>query len=84
MKERIDESVPSFLSWAIKPLAGLAFDMQRNKDNNKGEGGEVNAGIHLRLALSRSWVLMNDVIIEPEPEVLSFPSKYLLLLQDLP
>jgi len=69
MKERIDDIVPSFLAWAVKPLAGLAFDMQRNKDNNKGEGGELNVGIHLRLVLSKEWILMNDVVVEPEPEV---------------
>jgi hypothetical protein len=69
MKQRIDDNVPSFISWAIKPLAGLAFDIQRDKDSNKGAGGEFNVGIHLRLALSNDWVLMNDVVVEPEPEI---------------
>lgn len=69
MKQRIDDNVPSFISWAVKPLAGLVFDIQRYKDNNKGAGGEFNVGIHLRLALSNEWVLMNDVVVEPEPEV---------------
>ncbi len=69
MKKRIDDNVPSFISWAVKPLASMAFDIQRNKDNNKGEGGELNVGIHLRLVLSKEWILMNDVVVEPEPEV---------------
>ncbi len=69
MKERIDNIVPSFISWAVKLLAGLAFDIQRSKDNDKGEGGELNVGIHLRLVLTKEWILMNDVVVEPEPEV---------------
>lgn len=71
MKQKIDETVPSFLSWAFRPLAGLAFDMKRNSYNSKGEGGELNVGLHLRFALSNEWVLMNDVTLEPEPEVFS-------------
>jgi len=69
MKQKIDETVPSFISWAVKPLAGLAFDIKRNSDNSKGERGESKVSLHLRLALSKDWVLMNDVTLEPEPEV---------------
>ena len=69
MKQKVDETVPSFISWAVKPLAGLAFDMKRNSDNSKGERGESKVSLNLRLALSKDWILMNDVTIEPEPEV---------------
>jgi len=69
IKQKIDDNVPSFISWAVKPLAGLAFDMKRNNDNSKGERGELNVGVHLRLTLSKDWILMNDVTLEPEPDI---------------
>lgn len=34
-KQKIDQTVPSFLSWAVKPLADLAFDMKRNSHNRR-------------------------------------------------
>jgi len=71
MKQKIDETVPSFFSWAVKPLAGLAFDMKRNSYNTKGERGESKVSTQVRNALSDDWILMNDVTLEPEPEVFS-------------
>ncbi|NLK52529.1 MAG: hypothetical protein GX295_08815 [Syntrophomonadaceae bacterium] len=69
MKERLDEAVPSLIATVLKPVFGVAFDIGRGKDKLKGDIGEFNVSTKLRLAFSDEWVLMNDVIVEPEPEV---------------
>lgn len=68
MQKRIDEELPSWISWAIKPLAGYAFDSKRRRDSDKGEGGEGQASLNFWLFLSKEWILVNDVVLEPEPE----------------
>ncbi|MBC7343684.1 MAG: NERD domain-containing protein [Clostridia bacterium] len=68
MRTRIDEEVPSWIRWALKPLAELSFDAARAKDASRGEGGEDAAAVRLWLFLSRDWVLVNDVVLEPEPD----------------
>jgi len=67
MQKRIDEELPSWISWAIKPLAGYAFDSKRRRDSDKGEGGEGQASLNFWLFLSKDWILVNDVVLEPEP-----------------
>lgn len=69
MKGRLEEVVPSLLATVLKPVFGVAFDISRGIDKFKGNSGEVNVSVKLRLGLSDEWVLMNDVIVEPEPEV---------------
>lgn len=69
MKENIDKDFSPLMASIIKPLAGFAFDRYRNAERNKGEDGEVNVALTLRFGLSDEWVLMNDVIVEPEPDV---------------
>jgi len=32
VKQRIDEEAPSWLAWALKPVAGLVFDQTRQRD----------------------------------------------------
>jgi len=64
---RIDEQVPSFLSWAVKPLASLALDMKESKNQDRGESGEFNVFLKLKLLLPNEWIIMNDIVIETEP-----------------
>jgi hypothetical protein len=68
MRARIDEEIPSWIRWALKPLAELSFDAQRKRDASRGEGGEDAAAMRFWLLLSRDWILINDVVLEPEPE----------------
>ena len=68
MKERVDEVVPSFVAWALKPIFGVAFDIQQDNFDRKGEGGELNVGLRLQLVLSKEWTVINDVVLEPKPE----------------
>jgi len=39
MKHRIDEELPSWITWALKPVAGISFDSQRKRDEKCGEAG---------------------------------------------
>ncbi len=66
MKGRIDEAIPSWISWALKPVADVMFDSQRRRDNAKGQRGEGSAGIGFWLWLGKEWVELDDVVIEPE------------------
>lgn len=68
MRARMDEEVPSWIRWALKPLAELSFDARRARDAFRGEGGEGAAALRFWLFLSKDWVLVNDVVLEPEPE----------------
>lgn len=68
MRERIDESAPSWLAWALKPVAGMLFDGRRHHDGERGRGGENSAGMGLWFWLSKEWIEMDDVVIEPKPE----------------
>jgi hypothetical protein len=52
----------------VKPLAGLYHDVQATKNNNRGEDGELNAFLKLWLLLPKEWVILNDVVLEPEPD----------------
>jgi hypothetical protein len=68
IQERIDEEVPSWISWALKPLAGLVHESKVRRDAEVGQGGEDRAGFSLWLWLSKQWVLVNDVVLEPKPD----------------
>ena len=68
MRARIDEDLPSWISWAFKPLADIAFDCKHQQDCEKGEGGENQAFLNFWLFLSKDWILINDVVLEPEAE----------------
>ncbi|MEW6573786.1 MAG: NERD domain-containing protein [Bacillota bacterium] len=67
-RNRIDEELPSWISWALKPVADLAFEMRQRRDSNRGEGGEDRAAFNFWLFLSKDWVLVNDVVLEPKPD----------------
>lgn len=69
MKESIDDDYSPLLASILKPLAGLAFDSHRYDEKLKGDVGELNVAVKLKLGLSDEWVLMNDVLVEPEPDV---------------
>jgi hypothetical protein len=68
MHKRIDEEIPSWARWAVKPLAGLVFDVRRNRDMARGSSGEDAAALRFWLLLPNSWVVVNDVVLEPEPD----------------
>jgi hypothetical protein len=68
MRHRIDEETPSWISWALKPVAGIAFDWKHQRDSDRGESGESQALLNFWLFLSKDWILINDVVLEPEPE----------------
>ena len=69
MKDRVDEHVPSLIAKVLKPIFGVAFDFGRGMDKFKGNTGEGIVSYKLKSVLSDDWILMNDVIVEPEPEV---------------
>lgn len=68
IKGRVEEELPAWAAWVFKPLAGLYHDVQATKNNNRGEDGELNAFLKLWLFLPKEWVILNDVVLEPEPD----------------
>jgi hypothetical protein len=67
LKGQIEEELPSWAAWVLKPLAGLYHDVEM-KNNSRGVDGEVSAFYNLFLFLSKGWVVLNDVVLEPEPD----------------
>ncbi len=59
----------SFLGSLKEAIFGDPADKQREANQQKGSAGEAQVAVKLRVSLSEEWVLMNDVIVEPEPEV---------------
>lgn len=68
MRERIEGKVPSWIRWAVKPLAEMRFNAVRARDKARGKGGENNAFLHFWLLLPNNWVVVNDAVLEPEPD----------------
>ncbi len=69
MHKKADDELPSLISKVLKPVLGVAFDYYRGVEKLKGDIGETNVSLKLRLGLPGDWVLINDVIVEPEPVV---------------
>lgn len=59
----------SFFGSLKEAIFGDPADKQRMANQQKGSAGEAQVAVKLRGSLSEDWVLMNDVIVEPEPEV---------------
>lgn len=68
MDKRIDDTLPSWLRWMVWPLAEWRFDADRARDEARGRGGERNASVYFWLPLPSTWTVINDVVLEPEPE----------------
>lgn len=64
---KIDEELPSWISWALKPLASWAIDHWHKQDQARGDEGEDSAAIRFWLLLTGDWILINDVVLEPRP-----------------
>lgn len=65
---RADEELPSWISWALKPVISTVFDVERVRHNLKGKAGEVGTLLNVRLALPSTWVMINDLVLEPMPD----------------
>jgi len=52
----------------LKPFADVAFDQKRRRDSQQGEGGEGSAALAFWVWLPRNWVVINDLVLEPEPD----------------
>jgi len=68
MRERIDSEIPSWIRWAVKPLAEWNFNATRARWNDRGASGETNAFLHFWLLLPNTWTVISDVVLEPDPD----------------
>jgi len=68
LRQRVDDEVPSWLAWAVKPLADLLDSHKRLENDSQGQAGEDRVAIGLWLWLSKQWVAAHDVVLEPEPD----------------
>lgn len=66
-QRKIDEELPGFIAAFLKPLAGAAARWRERQNENKGEDGETYASLGLWLFLPRTWILMNDIVIQTGP-----------------
>ncbi|MEM3434303.1 MAG: nuclease-related domain-containing protein [Candidatus Methanomethyliaceae archaeon] len=63
---KLDEELPSWLAWVLKSPLGFVFDVQRGRDNLVGRIGEARASWNFWLTLPSDWILINDVVLEPQ------------------
>jgi hypothetical protein len=64
MMDNIDEALPSWVSWAFKPIASAGYDLIRFRDNVVGSIGETKAAAALRLILPSEYIVVNDMVLE--------------------
>lgn len=67
IQQKVSEEFPSWLTWATKSIAGIAFDMKHNRDCEKGDSGEGKAILGFWTLLPNDWIMINDVVLEPSP-----------------
>jgi hypothetical protein len=68
LMESLDEDLPPWVSWAIKPVAALSHDLANARDGLVGRIGEMRAAATLHAMLPHNSVLLNDVVLETSPE----------------
>jgi hypothetical protein len=61
--QRVEDHVPSLLSWAIKPIVGVAHDWNQLKKEVKGTVGEKGVHFVAKWKLSDEWVIINDAVL---------------------
>ncbi|KYO66997.1 nuclease-related domain-containing protein [Thermovenabulum gondwanense] len=66
MNKKIDEKLPKWITWAVKPLVNLNYNMTQNKNSERGDSGELGAALSFLLMLPNSWRVANDIVIEAE------------------
>lgn len=66
--KEVDDELPKWLSWALKPVASATQDLIETRDGIVGKIGEIKASTSLRVFLPSDCILINDVVLEPEPE----------------
>ncbi|OPX83530.1 MAG: Nuclease-related domain protein [Pelotomaculum sp. PtaB.Bin104] len=69
LKQYKPEEPSSFLGMVFKNIFGDSSDRQMREAQLKGIKGEADVAVKLRLGLPDEWVLINDVIVEPEPNI---------------
>jgi len=66
--ESLDHDLPSWISWAVKPAAGLRHELANARDDFVGRVGEMKTAVSLRALLPSDCILINDVVLETSPE----------------
>lgn len=74
----IDEEVPSWISWVVKPLASWEFKRGHARDAAVGWIGEKAAALSFWAFLPSSWVVMHDVVLEIDHLLVGPPGVYLI------
>ncbi|OLZ11998.1 nuclease-related domain-containing protein [Sulfobacillus thermosulfidooxidans] len=64
IKDRITTQTPQFLHWVLKPLAIGMVRRKQQRDSHRGAHGEFSVGLWLQARLPKTWVIINDVVLE--------------------
>lgn len=63
-----DDEVPWWAAWALRPLVSVTHDLLNARDRYVGGVVEGKAAASLHLVLTRECTLINDVVLEVEPD----------------
>lgn len=66
--DNFEDAVPSWAAWALRPVVSVTHDLLTSRNNYVGDVGEGKASAALRFILPRECVLINDVVLEVEPD----------------
>jgi|GEM_PF-390304 len=61
------DNIP-LLGWLLRPLHGIAFDVQERRKQQRGEHGEHAVLSTLLRWLADSWCIFHNVVVEPQPD----------------
>lgn len=64
IRERVETATPTFLHWALKPLATGMVRTKHRQDHHKGVQGEFAVSLRLWARLPNTWTVINDVVLE--------------------
>ncbi len=67
MNDRIDESLPRFVTWLAKPVANVDFSVTRAQKNSQGSGGEDTIANTLWFWLNKQYNVFDNVVLETHP-----------------
>ena len=67
VRQRVEEAVPHWAGWLLKPLATGMVRSKQRRDNQRGTEGEFSVGLHMWARLSKDWAVINDVVLEYRP-----------------
>jgi hypothetical protein len=67
-QKHLDKISEGFFGWLLEPIADVAYTWRRISEKEQGSSGENSVGWALHLWLPSNAVVINDLVLEGEPD----------------